>query len=354
MRIPGRIPGAWSRKRVGSGPVRQPVPLDELRLARLGDQVDHGLLDAATRGLVREQRFAGVRRHRDRPSRVEAVEHARVDVRGTGHRRRVAEEEGHSLDGVVDAALTRRLGLRHLAGHGDSGKHGAVPGAEVLRGELPFGRTLDVVVHVRGGHVDPAPALAIGEQLGTAPAPLLERRHDRHELCVGDRLLLALIALAGIVELDLGAVQSHVLLQQGREPVALVLLGIVLGPDAEHAEVEQAHAAREHLVPAQLAGGEVALHDSPQGAGAPRRTRASRRTSAGRAACASRRGTGTAYARRHRRRSPAGDRAAACRSTRPSTRAESPAHGCVRASPRRRCDPRRRRGTRTRGHAACA
>ena len=113
--------------------------------------------------------------------------------------------------------------------------------------------------------------------------------------------------------------------------------------------VEQPHRCREHAVARRPRPPPGRAAPPAAAAAAPRRTRASGRTSAGRAACANRRGRGTACGPPRRRLSPAGGRAGACRPTRPARRAGSPARGCARASPRRRAGCRPAAGIRSRG-----
>src|SRR4029453_12309486 len=55
---------------------------------------------------------------------------------------------------------------------------------------------------------------------------------------------------------ELGAVGPGVALEPGGQPVGVVLLGVVLGSDAEEATVEQADGAGEHAVAAEALAGE--------------------------------------------------------------------------------------------------
>ena len=154
---------------------------------------------------------------------------------------------GHLLHGPGHGPLARRR-RPSLAGdgEGDGGQHGCAPRAEVLGREVPARDLFDVVVDVGRLHVHPAPALAGGEQLGTAAPAALEGPHDGVHLGVDDGLDPALAALAHVIEGDDVVLDPHVVLANGRQAEALVLLGVALAADAEEAEVQQAHGTGQH------------------------------------------------------------------------------------------------------------
>ena len=103
-----------------------------------------------------------------------------------------------------------------------------------------------------------------GEQLGTAPAAPLQRAHDGHHRRLFERLVTLLAALGREAEAHPRSVQRHVILPQGGETVALVLVRVVLRADAEQPAVEQPHGCREHAVTPHPVRRQVPPHHPPQ------------------------------------------------------------------------------------------
>ena len=104
----------------------------------------------------------------DRDAGVVLVDDPRVDVRLLRDRRGVAEVGGDLLDGRLDRALPRRLGVALLGalGQRDRGEHGRVPGAEVLGREVlvrPSARCRRSRPRRRGRPTAPRPGTPAGE-----------------------------------------------------------------------------------------------------------------------------------------------------------------------------------------------
>ncbi len=245
----------------------------------------------------------------DREAALEAVEHARVDVGGACDRRRVAEVAGDLLHRAVHRALAG--GLR------PSARRGPDTASATAASTVAF--------HVRKSLAEKSPPVTsftyalmsddlrsrqrrpslYASSSGDAASAALQLLDDLVHLAVDDRLDAPLAALRRVVEQQRAVVeQLHVTLVDRREPVALVLDGVVLAADAEEAAVEQPHGAGEHALarhPFARRGARRRARASPA---ARARSRSSRRTSAGRAARATCRGSGTACARARRSRWP--------------------------------------------------
>ena len=144
-------------------------------------------------------------------------------------------------------------------GHGR--QHRAVPGAEVLGRDLSADDLLDVDVDVVRGDVPPSPAVAVGEQFGVAPAAPAQVEDRRTDGVVGHADQPLLTGLRRVLEDDLVAIDAHVLLADRRQPVAAVVLGVLLAADAEEAEVEEPERRRQHPLARQAVEGQVLGHD---------------------------------------------------------------------------------------------
>src|SRR2546423_6953673 len=80
--------------------VSSSYPLDRRRILVRGDQVEHRVLDRSVQGVHVAGRGHLADHAADRQPRVEAVEHAWIDVGRAAYRRRVAEVAGDLLDGA--------------------------------------------------------------------------------------------------------------------------------------------------------------------------------------------------------------------------------------------------------------
>ena len=288
-------PGASSSPAIRSSTARRTRSLDVLLGHRLV------LLDAF---VLRGERGG------DGEALLEAVDHARVDVGAACDRRRVAEERRDLVDRCLHESSARGARRCSCARTASATAHSAVA-FQVRKSfarEVAAGRLLEVRVHVLGLHVDPAGAragFAERQQLAAAAAPALQRDDHRPHVRVPHALHAPHAVLGGEVEQQPVALDAHVRLAQRRQPVRLVLRRVVLAADAEQADVEQprrrtpARAPRRARPPRRPRRRDRARRAAAAPA-ARARTRPSRRTSPGRAVCASRRGSGTACARRRR------------------------------------------------------
>ena len=120
-----------------------------------------------------------------------------------------------------------------------SGDDGAAPRAEVLGGEILAEPLLDVLVDVVGVEVAPPPPVLVGEQAVAAAASAQQRVEHRPHAVVAHGDLHLLPGLRRIAERQAAAVAGDVVLLDRGEAVAVVLLGVAVRTDAEHAEVEQ-------------------------------------------------------------------------------------------------------------------
>src|SRR5581483_8923433 len=125
------------------------------------------------------------------------------------------------------------------------------------------GYLLDELVDLRRLHIAPLPVDFVGQQLVAAAASVLQLGDDLVHGRVDDRLDAPLAALGDEVERHHVALDADVSLADRRQPVVLVLLGVALGADAEEAEVQQTHRARQHAVAVEVRPGQ------PLGALAP-------------------------------------------------------------------------------------
>ena len=159
----------------------------------------------------------------------------------------------------------------------------------------------------------------VGEELTAAP-PALQLADDLADVRVDERLDLLLSSFGLVVERDQATFPDrHVALLHRRQPVGLVLLGVVLAADPEEAPVEQPDGTGEHTLARHPGQFDVSRGDRSQRAEAPWRRRSSRRTSPGLAAGATRRGSGIAFGRRRQCRWPGCGRSGGDRSRRRST-----------------------------------
>src|SRR6476646_4687071 len=223
-----------------------------------GDEGDHFALDFQP--LLGADPPVGAGARADRVAVAEAVEDAGVDVGGAADRRGVAERLGDLVDGAGDGALGGGFGAGPLlAGEGDRGEDGPVPGAKILRRELLADLLVDVLVDLVGADVDPLASGAVGEQVLGAAAAAVHRLDRAAGGGVADRLHPALAARGREVEDDLAALDRDVVAAHRGEAVALVFLGVDLAADAEETEVEKADGAGErplarHPLAAQVGG----------------------------------------------------------------------------------------------------
>ena len=141
--------------------------------------------------------------------------------------------------------------------------------------------------------------------------------------------------------------------ERAGDRLRVVLLGVVLTADPEEPAVEQPDGPREHALPRRARAAADGGSSPRAAAAAPRRTRASGRTSPGRAAPASDRGSGTACGRGRRCLPPGCGRSATGRSRRPPRPAGS-SSSRIRSSVSTCRDPAARRVVDVRESAAAA
>jgi len=140
-----------------------------------------------------------------------------------------------------------------------------VPGAEVLGGEVPTARALDVAVDVCGADVPPPSPLAVGEQLVEPTATALEHGEKLAHRRVDDRLDTLLAGLSGVVEDDEAAAeQRDVALLHRRQSVRLVVRRVLLSADAEDPAIEQAYRRCEDSLTCRLFLVEIVRRDGAQ------------------------------------------------------------------------------------------
>src|SRR6202035_4631754 len=138
------------------GPHRVTTRLSACAASRAVEQIHYRPLDTpagAIVGPVRSSRETLDERS-DRPPALEAVDHARVHIGGSTHRRCVAEVCGHGPYGARDGSLAGAPGrLLPFRRQGDGGEHRGVPRSEVLGREIAAGRRLDIGVDVLRTHL---------------------------------------------------------------------------------------------------------------------------------------------------------------------------------------------------------
>jgi hypothetical protein len=83
-------------------------------------------------------------------------------------------------------------------------------------------------------------------------------------LRVDDLLRATDSALCRVVEGGARGADRDVPLENGRQPDAAVVIGVLLATDSEHPDIEEAHRTREHPLAAQLLAFEVRGDAAPQ------------------------------------------------------------------------------------------
>ncbi len=196
---------------------------------------------------------------------LECGEDARVDVRVLRHRRSVAESVGHPLHDVADhrGVFSRVAPFALDREQSGGGEQRASPRAEVLRREVAAHMPLDVRVHSPAVDVVDGPVL-IEEAEDLVPRHLVESAYHVDELRIADRLDVALTALADEVEGHAGRGDVGVLAPERRDPVVLVLPGVLGIADTEELLVDQFDDAGDDLVLAESAPAQVVVQLLPQ------------------------------------------------------------------------------------------
>jgi hypothetical protein len=121
----------------------------------------------------------------------------------------------------------------------------------------PQPATKRVLVDVGRAHVRPAAVPVREQRVAAAPPPLEHRDHLVH-VGVDDALTPVLARLRDVVEDEHAVVaERDVPALERREPVAAVLLGVLLAADAEEAAVEQSHRAGENALARKTFASEV-------------------------------------------------------------------------------------------------
>ena len=106
-----------------------------------------------------------------------------------------------------------------------------------------------------GREVAPPTPVAEGQQLASAAPPAAQLAHGVEDGRIGDGDQALLARLGRVVEHDLVARHVDVLLLDRGQPVAAVVLGVLLAADAEEAEVEQAEGRARAPAPAACRAG---------------------------------------------------------------------------------------------------
>src|SRR5438105_1574756 len=188
------------------------------------------------------------------------VHDRRVEVTLAADRRRIAEAGRNLADGGGELALGLCLRLEpaqpgQLAGRQD----GARPGPEVLGGELAPSRLPQVLVHVGG--LDGAGLILIVEVAEQLLArQVLAALHDPRQGPVAHVDVMLLAALAPEAEAHPFALDPDVVLPQGGQPEAPVLLRVLGVADADVARVEQPHDRGDHLLARHALARQVAAN----------------------------------------------------------------------------------------------
>ena len=157
---------------------------------------------------------------------------------------RVSEALGYALDRLYHVLFRLGFGAEDAnLFQGHRRKHRPCPGAEVLRRELLAHVLLDVVIQPPAGETAEPVAVAVAEE--PPPARRLEQlAHRLGELLVDDRRSDEDSVLGAETKADSLAVNTHVVLAQGRDPERPKALRVALVADSEPAQVDQPHRQR--------------------------------------------------------------------------------------------------------------
>ncbi len=155
---------------------------------------------------------------------------------------------------------------RHGLILGERGRRqdGGRPRPKILRRKFTAGRGLDVEVHVVGVHLDPPPALFVGEEVWAARSATPKSGDDLGCWRIADLECPLNRALRRIVENHHAIVNADVFFSEAGHAERLVFECVVLVPDAEISDVEQAHDRREHPLPAEVVLGHITAHVRPK------------------------------------------------------------------------------------------
>ncbi len=163
---------------------------------------------------------------------------------GPSDGRRVAEMIGDLRAHMRHRPTELSIGLRWvLISEGQGGQDSSRPGPEVLGREALAQDVSQIGVDVLGSDVGPcAVVIAVRQQIGVGRGSASFQRGENLDDVGLDHLEPAALAgLGGEVEDDGATLNMDVLLLEGGEPVATVLLGVGLAPGPEAAQLEQAH-----------------------------------------------------------------------------------------------------------------
>jgi hypothetical protein len=221
----------------------------------LREQAEHGALlgqqayDGVSRGSPSACREASER------ASLERRDHGRMHVALPADCHRISELLGDAFDGVPHGSLSapaagRRLDTRKQ----DGSSEGARPGSKRLGGEGPPHRASQVVVHVRGrdGAILAGLVDVLEQPLARQIAAALD---DAGEPGVLNPRTIRLAALAAKAELDGPFLDARMPIEQGREAVGTIGLGVAIVSDANARLLEDAHHGREHLLLGQVSPG---------------------------------------------------------------------------------------------------
>ena len=245
----------------GQNIVDRPVGNSVGRAAALGKRsapIADGRSPARVRSLATGKRAGAVRRRSGRagsaPVEVgeqlvvdlarERLEDARMDVRLLADRDRVAELLGDLAEQLLRAPALAVGRARALDPERERVRR-AVPGAEVLGGEVGAARLADVVVDV--GRADAAHRAVLVDVLEQVlPRHRLAAAHDAGDARIVERDLVLLAALAAKAQLQAIARDRGVAIAQRRQPERAIGARVFLVADPHVGRVEQANDRREH------------------------------------------------------------------------------------------------------------
>jgi hypothetical protein len=133
----------------------------------------------------------------------------------------------------------------HFA-QGHSGQNRASPSPKILGGDIPVGDLFQISVYVTGRDVLGLPVVIhVLQQLLTGQ--FLAGPDDLRDASISHAQGPLLPALTGEAEADLTSINRYVAILQRGEPVAIVLLGVVVVSDPDERRFQQVHDGGQHL-----------------------------------------------------------------------------------------------------------
>ena len=172
-----------------------------------------------------------------------------MHVAFSANRRCVAEAGRDACDGGAHIPFRMRRTVEALdLPQRQRRQDGSRPGAKILGGDVLSGDLPEIRVHIgRGDILLRAVVIDILQEL--LAGQLLAGLDDLGDAAVLDRERPLLAALADETEADLRSVDRHVAVLERREPVTLVLLGVVIVSNANQRRLQKMHDGRKDFFP---------------------------------------------------------------------------------------------------------